>query len=95
MSTILFILTTIISLGGNPFVEECQVYPLSAEITDLNYKDDIVTFTDYHGEEWTYYGCEDWEIGDGANLIMYNNMTTDSIYDDIILTIKYENKKVN
>lgn len=89
MSTLLFILATIISLGGNPFTEECQIYPLSVQITDLNYEDDTITFTDFRGENWVYIGCEDWEIGDNANLIMYNNMTSE-IYDDIILTIKYE-----
>lgn len=92
MSTVLFILATIISLGGNPFAEECHIYPLSAEITDVNYEDDIITITDYSGEEWVYEGCEDWEIGDGASLIMYNNMTLE-IYDDVILTIKYENRE--
>lgn len=90
MSTLLFILVTIIQLGGNPFIEECQVYPMSATVVDIYENYNCVEFEDKNGNTWLWDDIEDWEIGDNVALIMYNNMTTDSIYDDVILTIKYE-----
>lgn len=64
------------------------IYPLSTVVTDVNYDTDIVTCTDFNGNEWTFEGCEDWQEGDRASLLMFNN-DTEIIYDDVILKAHY------
>lgn len=90
MSTLLFIIQTIILLGGDPNNEDCQIYPKDAIVTEVNMTDDTFVVIDFDGDEWIVEGAEDWIEGDRVALIMYNNMTTESIYDDIVLTVDYE-----
>lgn len=90
MSTLLFIIQTIILLGGDPSNEACQVYPKDAIVTEIDLENDTFTVTDFGGDDWVIEGVEDWEKGDKIGLIMYNNMTTETIYDDIVLTVRYE-----
>lgn len=48
-----------------------------------------VTCVDYNGEEFAFENvAQDWERGDYASCIVYDN-GTDIIYDDEILTAKY------
>lgn len=89
MATILFILSTIISLGGNPFDHQAVIYPKSAIVTEVNYHDDYIVLLDLNGDEWLYDGAEDWLVGDFVAMMMWNNDTLD-IYDDEIISIRYE-----
>lgn len=64
------------------------IYPLSTVVTDVNYKKDTVTCVDFNGNEWQFEGCEDWQEGDRASLLMFNNDTV-YIYDDVIIKAHY------
>jgi len=65
-----------------------HTYPNVGTVTEINEKDDSVTFTDAVGFEWSFYGVEDWEIGDTVVVTMYDCGTED-IRDDRIVNKKY------
>jgi len=66
-----------------------QVYPLTAQIVELDRANDIVTCEDGAGLLWQFEGCEDWEEGDIASLLMNDNATPDNVFDDIIEMVRY------
>ena len=94
MSTFMFIMQMIIALGGDPTSEACQIYPKNAIVTEVNEANDTFTATDVFGNDWVVDGSEDWLVGDIVSMTMYNNMTTNTIYDDVVLTAKYEGYSV-
>ena len=63
-------------------------YPETMIVSNLDYESDLVTLTDANENTWTFTGCEDWMIGDFADLIM-DDMGTENIYDDEIISIRY------
>ena len=64
-----------------------SVYPLTVQIVELDHNADIVVCVDGTGNCWEFYGVEDWQVGDFASLLMDNNGTTETVYDDIITMI--------
>lgn len=90
MATILYILITILTLGGDLTAQECRIYPNTAFITEVDTENDIVYCLDLQGEEWSFYNADGWKVDDCVSLLMYNNMTCEDITDDIILTQKFE-----
>ena len=64
------------------------LYPMTGIVTELNETDDTVTVETATGFRFAFYGVEDWQIGDFASCIMYDN-GTDEITDDAILTVRY------
>lgn len=67
-----------------------HVYGKLAIVTDLDSNEDFVSVTDWNGSVWQFYGIEDWNIGDFVDLVMYDNLTEDFIYDDIVISAHYE-----
>lgn len=65
-----------------------NLYPVSAIVTEINEKDDIVTVEDTSGNLWDFYGVEDWTVGDGCAMIMDDN-GTENVEDDRIVSTKY------
>ena len=65
-----------------------RFYPLAAKVVDLDYRQDFVTMEDGAGNLWGFWGCEDWERGDLAAMIM-DSHGTGNIDDDEIVTIRY------
>ena len=63
-------------------------YSLVTKITRVNYNDNIVECEDFNGNIWSFYDCEDWEVGDCAGLLM-DSKGTDLIYDDEIISANY------
>lgn len=61
-------------------------YPLTTTVTDV--ADDVVTVEDSTGNIWEFKGADDWEIGDGCSLLMFDNLT-DDITDDVIVKTRY------
>lgn len=73
--------------NGNPTV---SLYANTFVITETRETDDLVILTDFtSGHQYSFKGIEDWERGDVVACIMSDN-GTESIYDDQILTVKYE-----
>lgn len=67
-----------------------HIYGRLAIVTDLDFDEDLVSVKDWCGLVWQFYGIEDWNIGDFVNLILYDNLTEDSIFDDLIIRTLYE-----
>lgn len=63
-----------------------RLYPQAARVVDI--QQDEIYLRDGAGNIWRWQGAEDWQVGDGAAMIMSNNGTKD-IYDDIVVSIKY------
>lgn len=68
---------------------EHSVYPLTVQVVELDRENDVVTCVDGAGNGWEFYGVEDWQVGDFASLLMDNNGTTETIYDDVITMAHY------
>ena len=65
------------------------IYPETGYVTELNYETDEVIYQTFSGNEFSFYGIEDWTEGDIVSLVMFNNFTKGSVYDDVILNVKY------
>ena len=63
-------------------------YALATMVCAIDRDTDVVTCEDYNGNLWEFYGVEDWQVGDNANLLM-DTMDTERIYDDEICGATY------
>ena len=70
-------------------MEKHTIYPLTVVVVGLDHDDDIVTCVDGADNFWEFYGIEDWQTGDYASLLMDDNATPNSIYDDVITMTLY------
>lgn len=68
---------------------EHEIYPTSMIVTEVDYESDLVTIVDFEGRMYQFYGCEDWYENDICAVIMDDNGTTETVYDDIILQTRY------
>ena len=68
--------------------EEPDFYAKVGIIFRMDYEEDIVYVVDFFGEEWSFFGCEDWDVGDFVAAVM-NTMGTELIYDDEIVSVTY------
>ena len=64
------------------------LYPLAVKVETVDREADVVECVDGAGNVWEFFGCEDWQEGDFAALLM-NDKGTPSIYDDEIITARY------
>lgn len=64
-------------------------YAKTTVVIEVNYDADEVHCVDFNGDEWVFTGCEDWAVGDYCSMIM-NNMDTENIYDDEIVSCRYD-----
>ena len=63
-------------------------YPMTTKIVETDRENDVVVCEDFNGNLWEFEGCEDWQVGDVASLLM-NSKGTASIFDDEIVTARY------
>ena len=66
-----------------------SIYPNAGRIESVDEKTDTFCIVDDNGDIWEMYGIEDFQEGDYVGMIMDTNGTENTIYDDIILTVKY------
>lgn len=66
-----------------------NVYPLTARVVEVDRVADVVTCEDGAGNLWEFESCEDWEEDDFVSLLMNDNGTNETIYDDIIEMVRY------
>lgn len=64
-------------------------YPTIFKVTEIDELNDMLYLTDFCGNLWLTTGIEDYEIGDIVAAIMDDNDTDGTIYDDIIVTMRY------
>lgn len=94
---VVILLVNLISLPHNcALAETCAaapemngLYPRTARVIAFDYKNDLVVCVDWAELIWKFEGIEDWNLNDIASLIMYDNGTPESIYDDQIIAVRY------
>lgn len=72
------------------FADSEELYAKSGRVVEVNDEHDVVTFMDSNGFLWSFYGVEDWCVGDWCAVI-FNTMGTSTILDDKIVNVRYEN----
>jgi len=66
-----------------------SIYPNAGRIESVDEKTDTFRIVDDAGDIWEMYGIEDFQVGDYVGMIMDSNGTEETIYDDIILSVRY------
>ena len=79
---------SIMLLSASAAAAPSLYYPACGIVTRIDRQADLVTFTDFNGNDWTFDGVEDWALGDIAAAIMDDN-GTESVCDDEIVTVQY------
>lgn len=74
---------------NQPKEQEVETYAKSTVVVDVNYNTDVVTVEDFNGFTWQFDGCEDWAEGDICAMVMSDNNTPETIFDDIIINTNY------
>lgn len=69
-------------------MHNAEYYSLTACVVEIDREGDTVTVEDSTGNRWQFYGVEDWQIGDCASLLMWDN-GTDLIFDDEVHSARY------
>lgn len=64
-----------------------NTYPRAMEIVEIDKTNDIAVCVDAVGMEWEFTGPEDLVVGDLVICTMYDNGTTETIVDDIIVDV--------
>ena len=91
----IFLFISIITLIIGVYIDrqllenEHEVYPLTAKIVVLDKENNRVICKDGTGNIWVFYNIEDWQENDFVSLLMDNNGTKETIYDDIITMTLY------
>lgn len=63
-------------------------YPQCFIVSEIDYKNNIVYIETPTGFIYSFYGVDDWFVGDHCSAIMFNNYTK-NIIDDKIVSVKY------
>lgn len=82
----------LVNIGKKPEVKQ---YPTCGIIVENDERSETVTVEDFNGNHWQFNGVEDWLVGDIVSMIMSDNGTPDSIYDDEIVMVKYSGYREN
>lgn len=81
------IATAIITSALNA-TDDTELYSKTTVVAEVNTADNIVVCEDCEGELWVFEGCEGWQEGDFASLLM-DTCNTEDIYDDEIVEVNY------
>ena len=67
-----------------------HLYAMPCYVAEVEHAENMVCFTDYAtGHDWWQDGVGMFEQYDGANLVMFDMMTPENRYDDMILRATY------
>lgn len=64
------------------------IYPQNFIVSEIDYKNNIVYIETPTGFIYSFYGVDDWLVGDHCSAIMFDNYTK-NIIDDKIVSVKY------
>lgn len=70
--------------SNEPRYAASNLYAEAGIVTELDYAADMVTFMDARGMCWSFYGVEDWQVGDLLCAILYDAGTIDPLDDAVI-----------
>ena len=68
---------------------EFRHYPACGEVVEINRENGKVVVEDFNGNLWAFEGTEDWMEGDICAMIMSDEGTPETIYDDVIIQARY------
>lgn len=88
MKKIITLLAMIIILSAPINVKASELYPETFVIDQIDRSSDIVTGRTTSGHLYSFYGVEDWMVGDIAAAIMDDN-GTENIRDDKVIKVRY------
>ena len=87
------LLVSFILLCSMCLLNSCAIpdatYPHTAQVVGLNYHTDTVIVKTATGIFYSFYGTEDYMIGDLVSLTMDNSATPDNVIDDVIVEVRY------
>lgn len=83
-------LAMVLTLSATAAATYEGLYAKSTVVVEVNEDDDIVVVEDFNGFLWEFEGCEDWVVGDICSMVMHNNGTSETIFDDVILDVRYD-----
>ena len=91
------IVSVILTIAGFIFLPDALAdvkapegfYPRAAIVVELRYEEDVVIVEDGAGLIWEFSGIEDFDVGDTVAMLMFDNGTPESIYDDQIVLAYY------
>ena len=63
-------------------------YPTCGVVVEVNEEENLVTFQDFMGNQWSFKDTEDWYVNDICACIMNDNGTS-IVYDDVIISVQY------
>ena len=70
--------------SNEPRYAASNLYAEAGMVTEQDYTTDVVTFMDARGMYWSFYGVEDWQVGDLLCAILYDAGTLDPLDDAVI-----------
>jgi len=84
--------TTAHAAQPSALYDEYSIYARAAVVVEVDAQNGIVTVRDAAGHCWSFYsdGADDWLIGDGVALTMYDNGTPGDESDDKIINARFE-----
>lgn len=91
LAIITFLCLFVVVLGSSKVLaqKENNIYPECLQIVEINQAADIVQGRTCSGLIFSFYGVEDYMLGDLVAVIMDDNGTPDSVLDDIIIDVRY------
>ena len=66
-----------------------EFYPRCAVVTSIDEVEDLVTVEDFAGVVWSFYGVEDFIVGDLVAMLLWDCGTPDTIFDDEVIDAVY------
>ena len=92
LAIITFLCLFVVVLGSSKVLaqkENSNIYPECLQIVEINQAADIVQGKTCSGLIFSFYGVEDYMLGDLVAVIMDDNGTPESVLDDIIIDVRY------
>lgn len=89
LTSVITLLSIMMNASGNIYFSTDTLYPHTAVVSKVDYKEDTVYCEDFNGHVWMFTECDDWNCGDIVSMIMDTNGTDDDITDDEIVSVKY------
>lgn len=78
---VIFIVVALLLMGATTF------YIRSATIVGIEYDNDLYIIEDDAGLVWLFGGVEDFSCGDHIAMLMWNKLTPNTIFDDVVMQI--------
>ena len=84
---LIIVLLLCVSIGLILYID--HLYARSMTVISLDYVHDLVTIEDSNGFLWSFYGCEDWMVGDSCACVMFDSFSR-PIFDDKIVKVTFQ-----